>query len=139
MKGKKVKEGVMLWVQTDTPTYHMAHHYGDAKIIEEAGGKIYHQTCMAMNPVRHYPKGITIATDSFKYVKLGGGFGIELDLRQPAGPRQRGGDRRVHADRALGLLGQATEGAAGQRKGAPALQQALRGLSNRRFGKACWI
>jgi predicted aconitase len=71
-----VKEGVMLWVQTDTPNYHMAHHYGDAKIIEEAGGKIYHQTCMAMNPVRHYPQGITIATDSFKYVKLGGGFGM---------------------------------------------------------------
>ena len=50
LKGKKVKEGVMLWVQTDTPNYHMAHHYGDAKIIEDAGGKIYHQTCMAMNP-----------------------------------------------------------------------------------------
>jgi predicted aconitase len=75
VKGKKVKEGVMLWVQTDTPSYHMAQHYGDAQIIEEAGGKIYHQTCMAMNPMRHYPKGATIATDSFKYVKLGGGFG----------------------------------------------------------------
>ena len=34
LKGKKVKEGVMVWVQTDTPSYHMAHHYGDAKIIE---------------------------------------------------------------------------------------------------------
>jgi predicted aconitase len=75
VKGKKVKDGVHLWVQTDTPSYHMAHHYGDAQIIEAAGGKIYHQTCMAMNPMRHYPKGITIATDSFKYVKLGGGFG----------------------------------------------------------------
>ena len=44
-------------------------------LIEDAGGKIYHQTCMAMNPVRHYPQGITIATDSFS-VKLGGGFGM---------------------------------------------------------------
>ncbi len=55
----------------------MAHHYGDAQIIEQAGGKIYHQTCMGMTPFRHYPKGITIATDSFKYVKLGAGFGPE--------------------------------------------------------------
>ncbi|MDE2363457.1 MAG: DUF521 domain-containing protein [Hyphomicrobiales bacterium] len=75
VKGKKVKEGVQLWVQTDTPSYHMAQHYGDAKIIEDAGGKIYHQTCMAMTPIRHYPKGTTIATSSYKYVKLGGGFG----------------------------------------------------------------
>jgi predicted aconitase len=75
VKGRKVKEGVMLWVQTDTANYHLAHHYGDAQIIEEAGGKVYHQTCMAMTPIRHYPKGTTIATDSFKYVKLGGGFG----------------------------------------------------------------
>ena len=73
VKGRKVKEGVMLWVQTDTPSYWMAHQYGDAQIIEEAGGKIYHQTCMAMTPLRHYPKGATFATDSFKYVKLGAG------------------------------------------------------------------
>ena len=77
VKGRKVKEGVQLWVQTDTPSYFMAQHYGDAKTIEDAGGKIYHQTCMAMTPFRHYPKGITIATSSFKYVKLCAGFGSE--------------------------------------------------------------
>jgi predicted aconitase len=77
VKGKKIKEGVQLWIQTDTPTYHMAHQYGDAKAIEDAGGKIYHQTCMAMTPFRHYPKNITIATSSFKYVKLCAGFGSE--------------------------------------------------------------
>ena len=27
------------------------------------------------NPNAHYPKGVTIATASFKCVKLGGGFG----------------------------------------------------------------
>ncbi|MGO9287482.1 MAG: aconitase X [Polyangia bacterium] len=75
VKGKKVKEGVMLWVQTDTPSYHMAHHYGDAKVIEEAGGKIYHQTCMGMTPFRHHPPGTVIGTDSFKYVKLCATFG----------------------------------------------------------------
>jgi hypothetical protein len=77
VKGKKVKEGVQLWVQTDTPTYFMAQHYGDTKAIEDAGGKIYHQTCMLMTPFRHYPKNITIATSSFKYTKLGAGFGAE--------------------------------------------------------------
>jgi predicted aconitase len=75
VKGKKVKEGVKLWVQTDTPTYYMAQHYGDTKAIEDAGGHIFHQTCIAMSPIRHYPAGTTIATSSFKYVKLGGGFG----------------------------------------------------------------
>src|SRR5512136_1079063 len=77
VKGKKVKPGVMLWVQTDTPTYFMAQHYGDTKAIEDAGGKIYHQTCMAMTPFRHYPKNITIGTTSFKYTKLCAGFGSE--------------------------------------------------------------
>jgi predicted aconitase len=83
VKGKKVKEGVQLWVQTDTPTYFMAQHYGDTKTIEDAGGKIYHQTCMVMTPFRHYPKGTTIATDSFKYVKLGGGFGPKWIFANP--------------------------------------------------------
>ena len=57
VKGKKVKEGVMLWVQTDTPNYHMAHEYGDAKIIEDAGGKIFHQTCMCDEPGPALPAG----------------------------------------------------------------------------------
>ena len=30
----------------------MARDNGEAKIIEDAGGKIYHSTCMSMNPVR---------------------------------------------------------------------------------------
>jgi predicted aconitase len=77
VKGRKVKPGVQLWVQTDTPTYFMAQHYGDTKSIEDAGGKIYHQTCMAMTPFRHFPKNITIATSSFKYTKLCAGFGSE--------------------------------------------------------------
>jgi hypothetical protein len=77
VKGRKVKPGVQLWVQTDTPTYFMAQHYGDTKSIEDAGGKIYHQVCMAMTPFRHFPKNITIATSSFKYTKLCAGFGSE--------------------------------------------------------------
>ena len=55
VKGKKVKDGT-LWVQTDTPSYHMAHQYGDAQIIEEAGGKIYHQTVDDDGPGRGLPE-----------------------------------------------------------------------------------
>lgn len=77
VKGRKIKEGVQLWVQTDTPTYFMAQHYGDTKSIEDAGGKIYHQTCMCMLPFRHFPKNCTVATSSFKYTKLCAGFGAE--------------------------------------------------------------
>jgi predicted aconitase len=83
VKGRKVKEGVMLWVQTDTANYLLAHHFGDAQIIEEAGGKVYHQTCIAMTPIRHYPPNVTIATDSFKYVKLGGGMGQKWIFGNP--------------------------------------------------------
>jgi predicted aconitase len=77
VKGRKLKPGVQLWVQTDTPTYFMAQHYGDTKSIEDAGGKIYHQTCMCMLPFRHFPKNCTIGTSSFKYTKLCAGFGAE--------------------------------------------------------------
>jgi hypothetical protein len=73
--GKKVKSGVHLWVQTDVASYHLAHEFGDAKKIEDAGGKIYHSACMAMNPMHIWSHDLTIATNSFKYVKLAGGFG----------------------------------------------------------------
>lgn len=76
IKGKKVDKDVMLWVQTDTPSYHMAKHYGDAQIIEEAGGKIYHQTCAGMNMLSvDWGSNFTLATNSFKQVKIFGGLG----------------------------------------------------------------
>jgi predicted aconitase len=75
VEGRKVSPNVHMWVQTDTPSYQMAKHNGEAKIIEDAGGKIYHSTCMGMNPVRTWSHDLNIATNSFKYVKLGGGFG----------------------------------------------------------------
>lgn len=106
IKGKKVKEGVHFWLQTDTASYYLAHHYGDAKAIEDAGGKIFHQTCMGMNPMRYYPKGLAIATNSFKYVKLGGGFGCKWifgactgfkPICCPEGKRALAADRRTGA------------------------------------------
>ena len=76
------------------------------------------------NPNAHYPKGVTVATDSFKHVKLGGGLRLELDLRQPGSPRQRGSNGGLHPDRALGLLKPTSPDAAGQRNGSPALPRA---------------
>ena len=53
----------MLWVQTDAANYHMAHHYGDAKIVEDTQRQNLHPDLHGDEPVRHYPQGITIATD----------------------------------------------------------------------------
>ena len=38
---------------------------------------------MAMTPMRHYPAGITCATDSFKYCKLASGFGQKWIFGNP--------------------------------------------------------
>ncbi|OQY43303.1 MAG: hypothetical protein B6240_12715 [Desulfobacteraceae bacterium 4572_87] len=65
VEGKKVNDNVYLWVQTDTPTYYMAHHYGEAKIIEAAGGKIFHSTCFGLLPIRDWGNDLNIATNSF--------------------------------------------------------------------------
>lgn len=79
IKGKKVHKDVMLWVQTDTPSYYMAKHYGDAKIIEDAGGKIYHQTCWGMNALSvDWGSNFTVATNSFKQFKIFGGLGHKV-------------------------------------------------------------
>jgi hypothetical protein len=78
IKGKKVNKNVMLWVQTDTPSYYMAKHYGDAKIIEDAGGKIYHQTCWGMNQLAVpavWGTNFNVCTNSFKQYKIFGGYG----------------------------------------------------------------
>lgn len=78
LKGKKVHKDVMLWIQTDTPSYFMAKHYGDAKIIEDAGGKIYHQTCWGMNQLavpKVWGTNFNVMTTSFKQYKIFGGYG----------------------------------------------------------------
>ena len=75
IEGKKVNDNVYLWVQTDTPTYYMAHHYGEAQVIEKAGGKIYHSTCFGILPLRDWGDDLNIATNSFKGIKLFGGQG----------------------------------------------------------------
>jgi predicted aconitase len=73
--GKKVNKDVYFWVQTDTPTYYMAHHHGEAQAIEKAGGKIFHSTCFGLLPLRDWGNDLNIATNSFKGIKLFGGQG----------------------------------------------------------------
>jgi predicted aconitase len=86
IEGKKVSENVYFWVQTDTPTYYLAHHHGEAHVIEKAGGKIFHSTCFGLLPLRDWGKNLNIATNSFKQIKLFGGqgqgwmFGAMVDL-----------------------------------------------------------
>ncbi len=75
IEGKRVNGNVNFWVQTDTPSYYMARHHGDAEVIEEAGGKIYHSTCFGALPLRDLGSDVNIATNSFKAVKLMGGQG----------------------------------------------------------------
>jgi predicted aconitase len=75
IQGQKVKDDVYFWVQTDTPTYYMAHHHGEAEIIEQAGGKMFHSTCFGLLPLRDWGDDLNIATNSFKGVKLFGGQG----------------------------------------------------------------
>jgi predicted aconitase len=54
----------------------MAKHYGEAKVIEDAGGKIYHQTCAGMNQLsENWGSNYNVATNSFKQVKIFGGLG----------------------------------------------------------------
>lgn len=75
IEGKKVNDNVYFWAQTDTPTYYMAHHHGEAQVIEKAGGKIYHSTCFGLLPLRDWGNDLNIATNSFKGIKLFGGQG----------------------------------------------------------------
>jgi hypothetical protein len=70
IEGRRVKDGVHLWVQTDSVTYQLAQQHGEAAIIERAGGKIYHQTCLGMLMISGWDEKANFATNSFKEVKL---------------------------------------------------------------------
>lgn len=45
LKGKKIKDGVSVWIWTDISTQAMADVSGYTEIIEEAGAKIYNSSC----------------------------------------------------------------------------------------------
>jgi len=75
IEGKKVNKNVYFWAQTDTPSYYLARHHGEAQVIEKAGGKIFHSTCFGLLPLRDWGSDLNIATNSFKQIKLFGGQG----------------------------------------------------------------
>ncbi|MFH1835320.1 MAG: aconitase X catalytic domain-containing protein [Methanobacteriota archaeon] len=64
LKGKKVKEGVELWIATARPTKDIADERGYTRIIEDAGGKMAVDTCMVVAPIKGRFK--TMATTSAK-------------------------------------------------------------------------
>jgi predicted aconitase len=64
LKGKKVKDGVELWIATSRPVKDIADQQGYSKIIESAGGKLAVDTCMVVAPIKGRFK--TMATTSAK-------------------------------------------------------------------------
>ena len=64
LKGRKVKDGVELWVATARPTKGLADMRGYTETIEAAGGKIACDTCMVVAPLKGRFKNV--ATTSAK-------------------------------------------------------------------------
>ncbi|MFH1788538.1 MAG: aconitase X, partial [Candidatus Altiarchaeota archaeon] len=64
LNGRKVKDGVTLWIATARPTKEIADKRGYTKIIEDAGGLMAVDTCMVVAPIKGKFK--TMATTSAK-------------------------------------------------------------------------
>jgi predicted aconitase len=64
LKGKKVRDGVTLWIATSRPVKEIADDRGYTKIIEDAGGLMAVDTCMVVAPIKGRFK--TMATTSAK-------------------------------------------------------------------------
>ncbi|MFH1722332.1 MAG: aconitase X catalytic domain-containing protein [Candidatus Altiarchaeota archaeon] len=52
IKGKKVKDGMELWVCTARPMKSISDNRGYTKVIEDAGGKFACDTCMVVAPLK---------------------------------------------------------------------------------------
>jgi predicted aconitase len=78
LDGKRVKEGVTLWIHTNIPIKQMAINFGYAKIIEDAGGIITQDLCTILGD----PEDLgfkTLATHSAKmafYAPGNNGFDV---------------------------------------------------------------
>jgi predicted aconitase len=75
LKGKKVKEGVEVWICTSEMIQNMAKISGEIQTIEKAGAKVVVSTCMVLAPVRLLGFR-NMATDSAKAQFYCSGFGI---------------------------------------------------------------
>ena len=75
LEGKRVREGVEVWVCTSRAVRDMALRSGEVEVIEKAGAKVVVDTCMVLVPVKQ--KGFrTMATDAAKAQFYDSGFGI---------------------------------------------------------------
>jgi len=79
VKGKDL-EG-KLWVFTSRGVYSEAKRVGHIKIIEDAGGKVYKDTCMVVAPL-HEMGWEGVATNSFKAGHYSVAHGFELELAE---------------------------------------------------------
>ena len=80
--------------------------------------------CISREPERALPEGRNHRHGQLQTRQAGRWLRLELDLRRPGSPRQRGSNGSLHPDRALGLLEPTSPDAAGQRNGSPALPRA---------------
>ncbi len=75
LEGKKVKEGVEVWICTSKTVRDLALRSGDVQAIEKSGAKMVVDTCMVLAPVKQMGFHI-MATDSAKAQFYVSGFGI---------------------------------------------------------------
>jgi len=75
LKGKKVKEGVEVWICTSETTKNIALKSGEIQTIEKAGAKIVVDTCMVVAPVKQLGFR-NLATDSAKAQFYCSGLGL---------------------------------------------------------------
>ena len=78
VKGKNLED--RFWVFTSRGIYAQAKHAGHVDVIEEAGGRVYRDTCMVVAPL-HEMGWEGVATNSFKggYYSVAHGFDTKLD------------------------------------------------------------
>ena len=77
VKGRKM-EG-KLWVFTSRGVYHEAEMAGYMKTIEEAGGRVYRDTCMVVAPLKEMGWS-EVATNSFKAAHYMASMGLETRI-----------------------------------------------------------
>ena len=73
--GKKIREGIEVWICTSKTVRDMALRSGEIQVIEQAGAKVVVDTCMVLAPVRQMGFKV-MATDSAKAQFYVSGFGI---------------------------------------------------------------
>jgi len=75
LEGKKIREGIEVWVCTSKTVRDLVLRSGEIQVIEQAGAKVVVDTCMVLAPVRQMGFKV-MATDSAKAQFYVSGFGI---------------------------------------------------------------